>query len=135
MSKFIKIIDDEHIEISDYRNPNAVFKNREYADYDSLCIFKEVINPFVLYGENKQLKNQLQQKENIIKELKERSLQYIEEIDRLLDIKNEVRDILKRHICNPSGLKDGWHIDCWNNEDISKLNEDLGILDKEKENG
>lgn len=51
----------------------------------------------------------IQQKENIIK---------------------EVRDILKKHICNPSGLKDGWHIDCWNNEDIFKLNEDLGILDK-----
>ena len=63
-----------------------------------------------LKEENKQLKNQLQQKENIIK---------------------EVRDILKRYICNPSGLKDGWHIDCWNSEDISKLNEDLGILDKE----
>lgn len=63
-----------------------------------------------LIEENNYYKNQLQQKENIIK---------------------EVRDILKRYICNPSGLKDGWHIDCWNSEDISKLNEDLGILDKE----
>lgn len=57
----------------------------------------------------KDLQNKLQQKENIIK---------------------EVRDILRKHICNPSGLKNGWHIDCWNNEDMSKLNEDLGILDK-----
>lgn len=55
------------------------------------------------------LQNQLQQKENIIK---------------------EVRDILRKYICNPSGLKDGWHIDCWNDKDISKLNEDLGILEK-----
>ena len=63
-----------------------------------------------LIEENNYYKNQLQQKENIIK---------------------KVRDILKRYICNPSGLKNGWHIDCWNNEDISKLNEDLRILDKE----
>lgn len=63
----------------------------------------------ILYDNDKKVEL-LQQKEKIIK---------------------EVREILKRHICNPSGLKDGWHIDCWNNEDISKLNEDLGILDKE----
>ena len=62
-----------------------------------------------LAEEIKKLQNQLQQKENIIK---------------------EVRKILKFHLSNPSGTKNGWHIDIWNNEDISKLNEDLGILDK-----
>lgn len=56
------------------------------------------------------LENQLQQKENIIK---------------------EVREILKYHLSNPSGTKNGWHIDIWNNEDISKLNKYLEILDKE----
>lgn len=63
----------------------------------------------LLYDYITNLQNQLQQKENIIK---------------------EVRDILRKYICNPSGLKDGWHIDCWNDKDISKLNEDLGMLEK-----
>ena len=31
--------------------------------------------------------------------------------DNIITIK-EVKDILKKYICNPSGLKDGWHIDC-----------------------
>lgn len=53
-----------------------------------------------------------------------------EDYEKLENIIKEVRDILRKHICNPSGLKNGWHIDCWNNEDISKLNEDLGILDR-----
>ena len=82
-------------------NLRTTFNSMNDADFE---IFYDVIR------EKDQLENQLQQKENIIK---------------------EVRDILKRYICNPSGLKDGWHIDCWNNEDIFKLNEDLGILDKE----
>ena len=55
--------------------------------------------------------DQLQQKENIIK---------------------EVREILKYHLSNPSGTKNGWHIDIWNSEDISRLDKDLEILDKEK---
>lgn len=49
---------------------------------------------------------------------------------RLHSIIKEVREILKYHLSNPSGTKKGWHIDIWNSEDISKLNEDLGILDK-----
>lgn len=56
------------------------------------------------------LQQELQQKENIIK---------------------EVRDILKFHLSNPSGTKNGWHIDIWSSEDINKLNEFLEILDKE----
>ena len=43
------------------------------------------------------LQKQLQQKENIINELKERSLQYSEEIDRLLDIKKEVEECLNKN--------------------------------------
>ncbi len=56
------------------------------------------------------LEQKLQQKENIIK---------------------EVREILQFHLLNPSGTKNGWHIDIWNDEDINKLNEHLEILDKE----
>ena len=76
--------------------------------YCPLCYFKEIYKRE--QKKTKLLQNQLQQKENIIK---------------------EVREILKFHLSNPSGTKNGWHIDIWNSEDISKLNEDLGILDKE----
>lgn len=40
----------------------------------------------------------------------------------------EVREILEKYISNPSGTKGGWHIDCWNNEDINRLDELLEIL-------
>ena len=56
----------------------------------------------------------------------------LEDIVKLHSIIKEVREILKFHLSNPSGTKNGWHIDIWNSEDISKLNEYLGILDKEK---
>ena len=58
-------------------------------------------------------------------------VEFMEENKRLHSIIKEVREILKFHLSNPSGTKNGWHIDIWNSEDISKLNEDLGILDKE----
>ena len=55
------------------------------------------------------------------------------EIEKLNNIINKVREILKFHLSNPSGTKNGWHIDIWNSEDISKLNDYLEILDKESE--
>ena len=67
----------------------------------------EVFNE--LFGEMENWKEECKQKENIIK---------------------EVREILKYHLSNPSGTKNGWHIDIWSSEDINKLNELLEILDK-----
>lgn len=71
MSKFLRVIDNETIEISRYRNPRIVFNNCQYDDINSYCDLKAIINPFTLYEENEQLKSQLQQKENIIKEVRE----------------------------------------------------------------
>lgn len=64
--KTIKIINNELIEIASYRNPELIFHNSnnprhvepEYDDFESYCDFKEIINPFVLYEENQQLKKQ-----------------------------------------------------------------------------
>ena len=47
---------------------------------------------------------------------------------KLHSIIKEVREILKYHLSNPSGTKNGWHIDIWNSENINKLNELLEIL-------
>ena len=68
MSKMMKRIDDEHIEISDYIVHDAV-ELRETDFAPGRYIFKEVINPFSMYTENEMLKYELQQKENIIKKL------------------------------------------------------------------
>lgn len=71
MSNFLRLIDNETIEISRYRNPRIVFNSYQYDDINSYCDLKAIINPFTLYEENEQLKYQLQQKENIIKEVRE----------------------------------------------------------------
>ena len=71
MSKFLRVIDNETIEIARYRNPRIAFNDPNYEDISSYCDLKAIINPFTLYEENEQLKFQLQQKENIIKEVRE----------------------------------------------------------------
>lgn len=71
MSKFLRVIDNETIEIARYRNPRIAFNDPNYEDISSYCDLKAIINPFTLYEENEQLKYQLQQKENIIKEVRE----------------------------------------------------------------
>ena len=57
MSKLIKVIDNENIEISCYVNPSLCFEYEGYDDYDSYCIYKEIINPFKMFEENKRLNN------------------------------------------------------------------------------
>ena len=86
----------------------------------------------------KQAKKYIEQLEKEIDTLKKENdkledfnEEIMEERNILHSIIKEVREILKFHLSNPSGTKNGWHIDIWNSEDISKLNEHLGILDKE----
>lgn len=60
MSKIIKVINNELIEIASYRNPEVVFHNSnnprhlepEYDNFESYCDYKKVINPFQLIEEN-----------------------------------------------------------------------------------
>ena len=56
---------------------------------------------------NEELEYKLQQKENIIKELKERSLSYSKEIDKLLDFKEKVGEYVNTYKnCVPKHIKD-----------------------------
>ena len=50
---------DVDIEISIYKNANAVFKTNEYKETEDICIEKETINIFDLLKENQELKSQL----------------------------------------------------------------------------
>lgn len=75
MSRIIKVIDNETIEIADYRNPEAIFKSsqnpptlqdtkNEIEHLEWYCTFKDTINPFQMYEENIKL-------HHIIKEVRE----------------------------------------------------------------
>lgn len=75
MSRLIKIIDENTIELADYRCPEVIFKSSqnpptlqnikdEIEHLEWYCIFKDTINPFQMYEENKRLTN-------IINELRE----------------------------------------------------------------
>ena len=68
MSRLIKVIDNETIEIADYRCPEVIFKNSqtpptlqnikdEIEHLEWYCTFKDTINPFQMYEENKRLNN------------------------------------------------------------------------------
>ena len=68
MSRIIKVIDNETIEIADYRNPEVIFKSsqnpptlqdtkNEIEHLEWYCTFKDTINPFQVYEENKRLNN------------------------------------------------------------------------------
>ncbi len=87
MSRLIKIIDENTIEIAEYRNPEVIFKSSEnpptlqnikdeIEHLEWYCTFKDTINPFQMYAENEIL-------HSIIKEVRE----YIKENEFYLDYK------------------------------------------------
>ena len=77
MSRIIKVIDNETIEIADYRNPEVIFKSsqnpptlqdtkNEIEHLEWYCTFKDTINPFQVYEENKRLNNIINELEDYI---------------------------------------------------------------------
>lgn len=52
--EIMRVINDELIDLREYRNANAAFNTNEYCKSDDICIFHEQINPFDLYYENKE---------------------------------------------------------------------------------
>lgn len=79
MSRLIKVIDNETIEIADYRNPEATFKSsqnpptlqdvkNEIEHLEWYCMFKDTINPFQMYEENKRLNNIINELEKTLDE-------------------------------------------------------------------
>ena len=69
MSKIIKVLDTEHIEIREYRNPNLVFNTNEYDINDKICILREVINPFIMQQQIQELTKNWNELEEWVKEL------------------------------------------------------------------
>ena len=71
MIRTINKINDDLIEICKYENPNVCFGTTRYPDNYDFVIFKEVINPFDLFNDNKVKDKKLKLYESIIKEARE----------------------------------------------------------------
>lgn len=74
MTKTIKIIDNQTIEIKNYRNPNVCFDIREITtpyidDYDWYCDFSATINPFQLYSDYQKSELKIKELNKIIERL------------------------------------------------------------------
>ena len=59
MSKIIKCISNEEIEIVEYKNPRVCFNNNKYEDSEIYCVLRKRINPFNMYYENKDLQQRI----------------------------------------------------------------------------
>lgn len=57
MSKIIKVIGNETIEIVEYSKANAFFQTNKYPNDELFCVMREQINPFDMYAENQRLQN------------------------------------------------------------------------------
>ena len=79
---------------------------------------------------SKILLDYIQQKENIINELKERSLRYSKHIDNLLDIKEKVRDYIMTNLITEWTIENGG---CVSGSDLPvyAITPILDILDKD----
>ena len=76
--KIMRVINDELIDLREFKKPNLVFNTNEYSDSEDLCIFHEQINPFDLYYENKEKEKEIERLNNIINELEKWCLSWKE---------------------------------------------------------
>ena len=105
MSKIIKIIDTEHIEIREYKNPNLAFNTNEYDINDKFCILREVINPFIMQQQINQLTNNWNELEEWLQNeynewstvddeiIRAEARQCIEVLDKMKEIKDDNNEI------------------------------------------
>lgn len=112
MSRLIKIIDENTIELAEYRNPEAMFKSSEnpptlqnikdeIEHLEWYCTFKAIINPFQMYVENERLNNRVSElekavsrKEEQITDLDDENFDLENEIEKLNNIINEFEDFI-----------------------------------------
>lgn len=100
MSRVLKVIDNETIEISEYKCPEVIFKysnnipptledtRKEIQHIEDYCVFKRTINPFQMYAENERLNAILNNIHNYIEKMS-----YCEVVD---NPKKELSRILEK---------------------------------------
>ena len=57
IDKTLRVINEELIEIAEYKNANACFITNDYEPTKSICTYKKIINPFTICKENERLNN------------------------------------------------------------------------------
>lgn len=70
MSRLVKIVNNKYIQIEEYRNPNICFNTNEYNDFEDYCTLRETFDPFEIFYENKELKDNWNKLKKYIKETK-----------------------------------------------------------------
>lgn len=64
--RILKVINNELIDIREFRNANATFNTNEYRKSDDICIYHEQLNPFDLYSDYIKQKHEIDRLNNII---------------------------------------------------------------------
>ena len=59
MSRLVKIVDNKYVQIEEHRNPNICFNTIEYDNFEDYCTLRETFDPFEMFYENKQLKEDI----------------------------------------------------------------------------
>lgn len=67
MSRLVKIVNNKYVQIEEYRNPNICFNTNEYNDFEDYCTLRETFDPFEIFYENKELKDNWNKLKEIIK--------------------------------------------------------------------
>ena len=104
MSRIIRVIDNETIEISDYRNSGYLFDHnaptiedirKQISNIDDWCVFKETINPFVLYGEKEELQQRI-----------DKAIEYIYKFEDRIDKTTKILEMsaLNKGICTTNEI-------------------------------
>ena len=69
MSRIIKLLNNETIEIVEYSKTNACFQTNEYPSDELFCVIREQINPFDMFQEKLSLEQEINRLNNIINKL------------------------------------------------------------------
>ena len=69
MSRIIKLLNNETIEIVEYSKANACFQTNKYPNDELFCVIREQINPFDMFQEKLSLEQEIERLNNIINEL------------------------------------------------------------------
>ena len=156
MSRLVKIVDNKYIQIEEYKNPNICFNTNEYNDFEDYCTLREIFDPFKMFYENQELKlelsgyrqailedkdmlglkeeseelkNQLEEKENIACNWKDSCLENAGKIEELENQQKEFTNYLEDKINYYKR-----HTQCFSmnliEEILQKYKSIIGVLDE-----
>ena len=78
MSRLIRLLNNETIEILEYSKANACFQTNEYPNDELFCVIRETFNPFDLFQEKLVLEQEIERLHSIIKEVREYIAHYVD---------------------------------------------------------